>query len=57
MNHCEQTIALLQKQIGDALLNKRQRLVVNGLLDGVEGKRTTMKYLKLAKCSHGHGIA
>lgn len=36
----------------DALLNERQRLVVNRLLDGVEGKLTTMKYGKLAKCSH-----
>jgi Fic family protein len=37
---------------GDALLNERQRLVVNRLLDGFEGKLTTMKYGKLAKCSH-----
>jgi Fic family protein len=37
---------------GDSLLNERQRLVVNGLLDGFEGKLTTMKYGKLAKCSH-----
>jgi Fic family protein len=37
---------------GDALLNERQRLVVSRLLDGFEGKLTTMKYGKLAKCSH-----
>ena len=37
---------------GDALLNERQRLVVSCLLDGFEGKLTTMKYGKLAKCSH-----
>jgi len=37
---------------GDSLLNERQRLVVNRLLDGFEGKLTTMKYGKLAKCSH-----
>jgi Fic family protein len=37
---------------GDALLNERQRLVVNRLLDGFEGKLTTMKCGKLAKCSH-----
>ena len=37
---------------GDALLNERQRLVVNRLLDGFEGKLTTMKYGRLAKCSH-----
>jgi len=36
----------------DALLNERQRLVVKRLLDGFEGKLTTMKYGKLAKCSH-----
>ncbi len=37
---------------GAALLNERQRLVVSRLLDGFEGKLTTMKYGKLAKCSH-----
>ena len=37
---------------GDSLLNERQRLVVNRLLDGFEGKLSTMKYGKLAKCSH-----
>jgi Fic family protein len=37
---------------GDALLNHRQRVVINRLLDGFEGKLTTMKYAKLAKCSH-----
>jgi Fic family protein len=36
----------------DAPLNDRQRLVVNRLLDGFAGKLTTMKYGKLAKCSH-----
>jgi Fic family protein len=34
------------------LLNERQRLVLNKLLDGLEGKLTTSKYAKLAKCSH-----
>jgi len=29
----------------------RQRLVLNRLLDGFEGKLTTSKYAKLAKCS------
>jgi Fic family protein len=33
-------------------LNERQRLVVNGLLDGFERKLTRMKYGRLAKCSH-----
>jgi Fic family protein len=32
-------------------LNERQRLVLNRLLDGFEGKLTTSKYAKLAKCS------
>ena len=33
-------------------INDRQRLVLNRLLDGLEGKLTTSKYAKLAKCSH-----
>lgn len=32
-------------------LNERQRLVLNRLLDGFEGKLTTSKYARLAKCS------
>jgi Fic family protein len=32
-------------------LNHRQRLVINRLLDGFEGKLTTSKYAQLAKCS------
>jgi len=32
-------------------MNDRQRLVLNRLLDGFEGKLTTSKYAKLAKCS------
>jgi len=32
-------------------LNDRQRVVINRLLDGFEGKLTTSKYAKLAKCS------
>ena len=31
--------------------NERQTLVLNRLLDGLEGKLTTSKYAKLAKCS------
>lgn len=34
-----------------AAINARQRLVLNRLLDGFEGKLTTSKYAKLAKCS------
>ena len=33
-------------------LNERQRLVLGRLLDGFEGKLTTSKWAKLAKCSH-----
>lgn len=33
------------------LINDRQRKVINRLLDGFEGKLTTSKYAKLAKCS------
>ncbi|HEV8414177.1 MAG TPA: Fic family protein [Bryobacteraceae bacterium] len=33
-------------------LNDRQRLVLNRLLDGFEGKLTNAKYAALAKCSH-----
>ena len=32
-------------------INERQRLVLNRMLDGLEGKLTTSKYAKLAKCS------
>lgn len=32
-------------------VNERQRMVMNALLDGVEGFLTTSKYAKLAKCS------
>ncbi len=34
-----------------ATLNERQRLVLNRLLDGFEGKLTSTKYARLAKCS------
>ncbi len=32
-------------------INERQRLVLNRLLDGFEGRLTTSKYAKLARCS------
>jgi Fic family protein len=35
----------------DKPLSKRQRLVLNRLLDGFEGKLTSSKWAKLAKCS------
>ena len=32
-------------------LNKRQIAILNRLLDGIEGKLTTSKWAKMAKCS------
>lgn len=40
------------ESISDVSLHERRRLVLNRLLDGFEGKLTTMKYAKLPKCSH-----
>jgi Fic family protein len=40
------------ESVGDFRLNERQRLALNRLLDGLEGKLTTSKWAKLAKCSH-----
>jgi Fic family protein len=37
--------------IAGVAINERQRLVLNRLLDGFEGKLTTSKYAKLAQCS------
>ncbi len=37
--------------IAGITINERQRLVINRLLNGFEGKLTTSKYVKLAKCS------
>jgi Fic family protein len=39
------------KSIADVAINERQRLVLNRLLDGFEGKLTTSKYAKAARCS------
>jgi Fic family protein len=39
------------ERMGDVALNDRQRLVLNRLFDGLEGKLTTSKYGKVAKCS------
>lgn len=38
--------------IAQVSLNERQRLVLRKMLSGFEGKLTTSKYAKLAKCSH-----
>ena len=48
--------AVLQKArfwqtVRDVPINDRQRLVLNRLLDGFEGKLTTSKWAKIAKCS------
>jgi Fic family protein len=37
--------------VGDTPLNERQRMMLNRLLDGFEGKLTNSKWAKLAKCS------
>jgi Fic family protein len=39
------------KRIADFPINERQRVVLNRLLNGFEGKFTTTKYAALAKCS------
>lgn len=49
-------VSVLQKahfweKHGSQSLNNRQRLVMNRLLDGFEGKLTSSKWAKLAKCS------
>lgn len=36
----------------DLSLNDRQRTILNKLIDGFEGKLTSTKWAKLAKCSH-----
>jgi Fic family protein len=43
--------ARLWERIDSDLVNVRQRRVINRLFDGLEGKLTTSKYAKLAKCS------
>ncbi len=45
------------RRMPDVTLNDRQRLVLNRLLDGFEGKLTTSKWAKLAKMFAGHGAA
>jgi Fic family protein len=39
------------ESLADFTLNERQRIVLNKLLDGIEGKLTTSRWAKLAKCS------
>jgi Fic family protein len=45
------TKARFWEALGRVTLNDRQRLVLNRLLDGFDGKLTSSKYAKLAKCS------
>ena len=45
------TKARFWEALARVTLNERQRLVINRLLDGFEGKLTSSKYAKLAKCS------
>ncbi len=44
--------ARLWEQINLEPVNERQRAVINRLLDGFEGKLSSSKYAKLAKCSN-----
>ena len=39
------------KQQASTVLNERQRLLINNLLDGFDGKLTSSKWAKIAKCS------
>jgi Fic family protein len=45
------TKARFWEKMAGISINERQHLVLNRLLDGFEGKLTTSKYAKLAKCS------
>ena len=42
----------LWEHLAQISINDRQRAILNRLLDGFEGKLTTTKWAKLAKCSH-----
>ncbi|MDZ4287634.1 MAG: Fic family protein [Prosthecobacter sp.] len=43
--------ARVWERVNQSPVNERQRRVINRLLDGFEGKLTSSKYAKLAKCS------
>jgi Fic family protein len=43
--------ATFWKRHSTTILNERQRKIINRLLDGFEGKLTTSKWGKIAKCS------
>ena len=40
------------RRIAGITINERQRQMINHLLDGFEGKLTTVKWAKITKCSH-----
>ena len=40
------------ERIAGMAINERQRLVLNRMLDGFEGKLTSTKWAKIGKCSH-----
>ena len=40
------------ERLADISLNERQKKILNQVLNGFEGKLTTVKWAKLAKCSH-----
>jgi Fic family protein len=56
--HAETTLEAVLKKArfwdkhAGAVFNERQRNIVNQLLNGFEGKLTSSKWAKLAKCSH-----
>ncbi len=39
------------ESLADVALNERQRKLINRLLDGFQGKLTSSKWAKIAKCS------
>lgn len=45
------TKARFWERQGTAGLNERQRFMLNKLIDGIEGKLTSSKWAKMAKCS------
>ena len=44
------------KKHAEAILNERQKKLVNKLLDGFEGKLTSSKWAKIAKCSKDSAV-
>lgn len=48
--------ARLWESVKTVTLNERQRIVLNRLLDGFEGKLTTKKWALMGKCSHDSAL-